>query len=208
MADAPVQHAIKRGIDVSVSAVLLVLLAPVMAGAALAILATSGPPVLFRQVRPGLHGAPFVVYKFRTMRRGDGDDDARLTKLGRWMRSLSVDELPQLWNVIRGEMSLVGPRPLLMEYLEHYTPQQARRHDVRPGITGLAQIAGRNALLWERQLALDVEYVDNWSISLDLSILARSIVKVARRSGISQEGRATRERFDRRDGGDGDSRPV
>lgn len=157
--------------------------------------------VLFRQARPGLHGKPFMLYKFCSMnsaRDSQGQllpDEQRLTRIGSLLRSLSLDELPQLWNVLKGEMSLVGPRPLLMEYLDRYTPEQARRHDVKPGITGWAQVNGRNALDWNEKFALDVWYVDHASFSLDLKILWYTLPRVARRADIAKGGRATIEKF-------------
>ena len=160
-----------------------------------------GSPVLFKQQRPGLHGKPFMMSKFRTMtdaRDGDGNllpDADRLTRLGRFLRSTSLDELPELFNVLKGDMSLVGPRPLLMRYLDRYTPEQARRHEVRPGITGWAQINGRNALSWEDKFTLDVWYVDHCSLLLDMRIILQTIWKVLRREGISQEGEATMSEF-------------
>jgi sugar transferase EpsL len=196
-----VQAYLKRVFDVVVSATALVVLAPVMGLIALAVWRTMGRPVLFRQVRPGLHGKPFVMYKFRTMRDlrdTEGKllpDEARLTPFGRWLRSTSLDELPELLNVLRGEMSLVGPRPLLMEYLDRYTPEQARRHEVKPGITGWAQIHGRNNLSWDERFKLDVWYVDNWSLWLDLKILWRTLWMVLRREGISAQGHATMPEF-------------
>jgi len=199
-----VQAYLKRMFDVGVSATALVVLAPVMGLIALAVWRTMGRPVLFRQVRPGLHGKPFVMYKFRTMRDlrdAEGKllpDEARLTPFGRWLRSTSLDELPELLNVLRGEMSLVGPRPLLMEYLDRYTPEQARRHEVKPGITGWAQIHGRNNLSWDERFKLDVWYVDNWSLWLDLKILWRTLWMVLRREGISAQGHATMPRFGER----------
>jgi lipopolysaccharide/colanic/teichoic acid biosynthesis glycosyltransferase len=199
-----VQAYLKRVFDVGVSATALVVLAPVMGLIALAVWRTMGRPVLFRQVRPGLHGKPFVMYKFRTMRDlrdAEGKllpDEARLTPFGRWLRSTSLDELPELLNVLRGEMSLVGPRPLLMEYLDRYTPEQARRHEVKPGITGWAQIHGRNNLSWDERFKLDVWYVDNWSLWLDLKILWRTLWMVLRREGISAQGHATMPRFGER----------
>jgi sugar transferase EpsL len=198
--------ALKRGVDIGVAAVLLALLAPVLAGAALAIRLRMGAPVFFRQVRPGLGGVPFRLVKFRTMSDGldaRGEplpDGERLTRLGAFLRRTSIDELPQLWNVLRGDMSLVGPRPLLMEYLDRYSPEQARRHDVRPGITGWAQVNGRNALSWEDRFRLDVWYVDNRSHALDLRILWTTLRKVLRREGISQAGHATAEKFRGRHG--------
>ena len=199
-----VQAYLKRVFDIVVSAVALTVLAPVMGLIALAVWRTMGRPVLFRQARPGLHGKPFVMYKFRTMRDlrdAEGNllpDEARLTPFGRWLRATSLDELPELVNVLRGEMSLVGPRPLLMEYLERYTPEQARRHEVKPGITGWAQIHGRNNLSWEERLRLDVWYVDHWSLWLDLKILWRTLWMVLRREGISAQGHATMPRFGER----------
>jgi sugar transferase EpsL len=199
-----VQAYLKRVFDIVVSAVALTVLAPVMGLIALAVWRTMGRPVLFRQARPGLHGKPFVMYKFRTMRDlrdAEGNllpDEARLTPFGRWLRTTSLDELPELVNVLRGEMSLVGPRPLLMEYLDRYTPEQARRHEVKPGITGWAQIHGRNNLSWDERFKLDVWYVDNWSLWLDVKILWRTLWMVLRREGISAQGHATMPRFGER----------
>ncbi len=179
----------------------LLLLSPLLTLIALLVRWRLGPPVIFRHQRPGLQGKPFWLYKFRTMREmrdPEGHllpDDVRLTSFGHFLRSFSLDELPELANVVRGEMSLVGPRPLLMEYLEHYTPEQARRHTVLPGITGWAQIHGRNALTWEDKFRLDIWYVDHWSLWLDLKILAISVWKVLTREGISQPGHATMEKF-------------
>lgn len=196
-----VQAYLKRVFDIVVSAVALTVLAPVMGLIALAVWRTMGCPVLFRQARPGLHGKPFVMYKFRTMRDlrdAEGNllpDEARLTPFGRWLRTTSLDELPELVNVLRGEMSLVGPRPLLMEYLDRYTPEQARRHEVKPGITGWAQIHGRNNLSWDERFKLDVWYVDNWSLWLDVKILWRTLWMVLRREGISAQGHATMPEF-------------
>ena len=191
----------KRLFDVVVAAIGLVLLSPLMAAVGLLVRARLGPPVLFAQERPGLGGRPFRIWKFRTMREATDasgaplPDERRLTPLGRFLRGTSLDELPELLNVLRGDMSLVGPRPLLMEYLPLYTPEQARRHEVRPGITGWAQVNGRNAISWEEKFALDVWYVDNRSLLLDLRILALTAAKVLAREGIGQEGRATMERF-------------
>lgn len=160
-----------------------------------------GRPVFFRQVRPGLYGQPFEMVKFRTMtdeRGPDGGllpDAMRLTPFGRWLRASSLDELPELWNVLKGDMSLVGPRPLLMEYLPLYSPEQARRHEVRPGITGWAQVNGRNAISWEQKFALDVWYVDNHSLWLDIKILWLTVKKVLVRDGISAAGEATMPKF-------------
>ena len=175
----------------------LVVLAPVLAGLAGAIRWRLGSPVLFRQTRPGLYGEPFEMVKFRTMtddRDAEGHllpDADRLPPFGLFLRGASLDELPELWNVVRGEMSLVGPRPLLMRYLDRYTPEQARRHAVRPGITGLAQVSGRNALGWEEKFALDVEYVERISFRLDVQILWQTLAKVRRREGISAHRHAT-----------------
>jgi sugar transferase EpsL len=181
---------LKRGTDLLFSIVMLIVLSPVMALIAGLILATMGKPVLFRQLRPGYKARPFTAYKFRTMndaRDENGNllpDADRLTRVGRVLRFTSLDELPQLWNVIRGEMSLVGPRPLLMEYIPHYTPEQARRHDVRPGITGWAQVHGRQDIPFSRRLELDVWYVDHQSFWLDLKILLLTLVKMMRGSGV------------------------
>ena len=179
----------------------MIVLSPVFLFTALLVRIRLGSPVLFKQQRPGLRGRPFYLYKFRTMteaRDADGnllDDAARLTAFGKWLRKLSLDELPQLVNVVKGELSLVGPRPLLMEYLPLYSPEQARRHDVKPGITGWAQVNGRNAITWQQKLQLDAWYVDHRSMLLDLKILLMTVAKVFRGEGISQEGRATMERF-------------
>lgn len=179
----------------------LILLAPLLLLLALLVRLRLGAPVLFRQRRPGYQGRPFTMLKFRTMtdaRDAAGKllpDDQRLTPLGRFLRSSSLDELPGLINVARGEMSLVGPRPLLMEYLDRYTPEQMRRHEARPGITGWAQVNGRNAISWERKFALDVWYVDHISFWLDLRILALTALRVLRREGISQQGSATMSEF-------------
>ena len=187
------------------------LISPVVAILALVVRIRLGAPVLFRQVRPGLGARPFTLYKFRTMveaRSADGrplPDETRLTGLGRFLRSFSLDELPELVNVLRGEMSLVGPRPLLTAYLDRYTPEQARRHEVLPGITGWAQVNGRNALNWEQKFEHDVWYVDHWSLWLDLKILAITMFKTLRREGINQPGQATAEEFW---GSDGSGRPV
>ena len=181
--------------DRGIALVALVLLTPLMGALAAALLAIQGRPVLFRQTRPGRHGRPFDLIKFRTMREGEGADERRLTAVGRFLRNFSLDELPELWNVVRGDMSLVGPRPLLTKYLERYSPQQARRHEVKPGITGWAQINGRNALNWDAKLALDVWYVDNRSLLLDVRILARTVSQVVLRRGISHPGAATMPEF-------------
>jgi lipopolysaccharide/colanic/teichoic acid biosynthesis glycosyltransferase len=192
----------KRGLDVLLVVLGMVLLAPLFAVLAWKVRRELGTPVLFLQERPGLHGQLFQLRKFRTMtdaRGPDGSllsDEDRLTAFGRWLRSTSLDEIPEMMNVLKGEMSLVGPRPLLVEYLPHYTPEQARRHDVRPGITGWAQVNGRNDMPWEDKLALDVWYVDNRSMWLDLRILLRTLWVMATRQGITLEGHATTARFD------------
>jgi sugar transferase EpsL len=195
------QVMIKRALDVVVSVSLILLLTPVTIVIAIYVALHLGRPVLFRQKRPGHHGVPIEVLKFRTMRDlrdASGEllpDEDRLTRLGRFLRRTSLDELPQLWSVARGDMSLVGPRPLLMEYLELYTPEQKRRHNVPPGITGLAQINGRNNLPWERKFDLDVWYVDNWTLWLDVKILFATVRKVLRGEGVSGQGVATATRF-------------
>lgn len=191
----------KRALDLSLSLAALLLIAPVMLVLAGLVGLLLGYPVIFRQERPGLRGSPFNLYKFRTMNdRRDRlgnllPDGKRLTRFGRFLRSTSLDELPELWNVLCGDMSLVGPRPLLMQYLDRYTSEQARRHDVRPGITGWAQINGRNALAWDQKFALDVWYVDNVSCWLDVRILALTFWKTLSRDGISAPGQATMHEF-------------
>lgn len=192
---------LKRALDLIGAGLALVLFSPLIALVAYLVHRNLGLPIFFAQMRPGLGGRPFVMYKFRTMsdaRDSEGrllPDDQRLTRFGKFLRSTSLDELPELWNVIKGEMSLVGPRPLLMKYLELYTPEQARRHEVKPGITGWAQVNGRNALTWEEKFKLDVWYVDNWTIALDLRILWLTLLKVVRRDGISAAGHATMPEF-------------
>lgn len=191
----------KRAFDILVAGTLLVVGSPLIAALALGIRWRMGAPVLFRQVRPGLHGRPFTIYKFRTMIDAMDDagrplpDEQRLTALGRILRKYSLDELPQLWNVLKGDLSLVGPRPLLMEYLSLYTPEQARRHEVRPGITGWAQVNGRNAITWEEKFEHDVWYVEHQSFWLDMRILWLTLLKVLKSEGITQEGSATAEKF-------------
>jgi lipopolysaccharide/colanic/teichoic acid biosynthesis glycosyltransferase len=192
----------KRAIDVLGATLGLAVLGPALLLIALAVRRSLGAPVLFRQVRAGLHGRPFELLKFRTMtdaRDAGGalrPDGERLTRLGHWLRACSLDELPELINVLCGDMSLVGPRPLLLDYLGHYSAEQARRHEVRPGITGWAAVHGRNATSWERRLALDVWYVDHWSLRLDLKILLMTVIKVLKREGISAHNHATMPRFD------------
>ena len=192
---------IKRMFDLIGSLIGLIVMAPLMLGIAALILLTMGLPIHFRQVRAGLRGRPFVFLKFRTMkivRDSNGNllpDSRRLTALGRFLRSTSLDELPELYNVLKGEMSLVGPRPLLTEYLDRYTPEQARRHEVKPGITGWAQIKGRNALSWDERFTHDAWYVDRCSFWMDIKILARTPLAVLRREGITAEGNATMPPF-------------
>lgn len=193
--------ALKQAVERTLAGVGLVATAPILAVTAIAVRVGLGSPVLFRQVRPGRDGQPFELLKFRTMRDAHGPDgtplpdDDRVTRLGLLLRATSLDELPQLVNVLRGELSLVGPRPLLVRYLERYSPQQARRHDVMPGMTGWAQIHGRNARSWPDKLALDVWYVDHWSLALDLHILIATIATVLRRDGVSKDGHATMPEF-------------
>ncbi len=191
----------KRLFDLLLTISGLILISPVILIVALLVRWQHGSPILFTQIRPGYRGKLFTLRKFRSMteaRDTQGNlfsDDVRLTRLGRFLRTSSLDELPELINIIKGEMSLVGPRPLLVEYLERYSPEQARRHEVLPGITGWAQVNGRNALTWEEKFRLDVWYVDHWSFWLDLKILGKTLTKVIRREGISQPGHATAEIF-------------
>ena len=191
----------KRSIDLVLSFVGLAVLSPVLLIIAVMVRTILGSPVLFKQMRPGLGGAPFQLVKFRSMtdkKDAEGNllpDSERIPRFGRILRSTSLDELPELWNVLKGEMSLVGPRPLLMEYLDLYTVEQSRRHDVRPGITGWAQVNGRNALSWDEKFVLDVWYVDNQSTYLDLRIIYRTLKSVLLRDGITQQGQATTEYF-------------
>jgi sugar transferase EpsL len=191
----------KRALDLLLTTVGLIVISPLLLLLALLVAAAHGRPLLFRQRRPGLGGQPFTIYKLRSMREAHGADGQalpdreRLTGFGRALRSLSLDELPELFNVLRGEMSLVGPRPLLMQYLDRYSAEQARRHMVLPGITGWAQIHGRNAVTWEEKFRLDVWYVDHWSLWLDVKILLITLWKVVSRQGISQPGHATAEEF-------------
>jgi lipopolysaccharide/colanic/teichoic acid biosynthesis glycosyltransferase len=191
----------KRLLDIILSATGLLLLSPLLIFLAVIIRLRMGKPVLFRQQRPGLSGEGFVIYKFRTMTdqaNKSGQllpDEKRLPALGRFLRSTSLDELPELVNVLKGDMSIVGPRPLMMKYLNRYTPEQARRHEVKPGITGWAQINGRNTITWEDKFKLDVWYVDNWSVLLDIKIIFKSVWMVITRQGITQQGRATVDEF-------------
>lgn len=198
----------KRLMDLALAVPGLVVISPLLALIAALVWLKLGPPIFFRQLRPGYRAKPFAVLKFRTMTEARDEaghllpDDARMTGLGRVLRSLSLDDLPNLLNVVQGEMSIVGPRPLLMQYLGRYSPEQARRHDVLPGVTGWAQVNGRNALTWEDKFRLDVWYVDHWSLWLDIKILTITIWKVLRREGITQEGQATAEEFMGSEGAD------
>lgn len=191
----------KRVLDVVIATLALVMFLPLLVVIAVLVFAKMGSPVLFIQDRPGLKGKPFRIYKFCTMKDLRGEegeplpDEDRLTVLGKWMRKWSLDELPALFNVLKGEMSIVGPRPLLPQYLDRYTPEQARRHEVKPGVTGWAQVNGRNDISWEEKFELDVWYVDNRSLWLDLKILFLTLIKVINREGISQQGRATVDYF-------------
>lgn len=191
----------KRVLDLVVALPGLVLVSPVLLVVAALVRLKLGSPVLFQQVRPGLGGKPYVMWKFRTMtddRDAQGNllpDEQRLTRLGEYLRSTSLDELPELLNVLKGDMSLVGPRPLLVRYLTRYSPEQGRRHEVKPGITGWAQINGRNAVTWEEKFKLDLWYIEHWSLGLDLLILWQSLVQVLRREGIKAEGYATMPEF-------------
>lgn len=195
------ERLIKRVFDILLACIGLLLCLPLFIIIAILIKIASPGPVLFKQERPGLRGEPFFIYKFRTMREAYDDsglplpDEQRLTRLGRFLRSTSIDELPELFNVLKGDMSLVGPRPLLMEYLDLYTSEQARRHDVKPGITGWVQVNGRNTLTWDEKFELDIWYVDNYSLWLDIKILWMTLIKVLRREGISADGHETMPKF-------------
>jgi len=183
----------KRIFDLVLCSFSCFVILPVVVIIAMAAFISMGHPIIFKQLRPGKDGKPFYLYKFRTMlelKDDKGDylpDEKRLTAFGRFLRRYSLDELPELWNVIKGDMSLVGPRPLLMEYIRYYTPEQARRHEVKPGITGWAQINGRNAISWEDKFQLDVWYVENWSLSLDIKIIVLTIIKVIKGEGVTPE---------------------
>jgi lipopolysaccharide/colanic/teichoic acid biosynthesis glycosyltransferase len=187
----------KRTIDLAIALPLLVVLSPLIVGLGILLRVRQGSPVLFRQERPGLGGRPFTMYKFRSMANewldADGEEIApedRTTRIGKWLRATSLDELPELWNVVRGDMSLVGPRPLLMEYLDRYTPDQARRHEVRPGVTGLSQVSGRNAMTWDDRFVLDLRYVDQHDLRMDMEILVKTLRVVLMRDGVlSAEGK-------------------
>lgn len=191
----------KRLLDILICVLTLILTSPIILLTTIAVRFFLGTPILFRQIRPGYMGHPFSILKFRTMTNATDaagnllPDSTRLTHLGRFLRNLSLDELPELINILQGEMSLVGPRPLLMEYLPRYSPEQMRRHEVYPGLTGWAQVNGRNALTWQDKFRLDVWYVDNWNFWLDIKILLLTLWKVLRREGISQPGQATTEFF-------------
>jgi len=192
---------LKRLLDIIIASIALILLSPLYAFVAYKVKKNLGSPVLFRQVRPGLHGKPFEMIKFRTMKDAVDEqgnplpDNERLTPFGQMLRSTSLDEMPELWNVIKGDMSIVGPRPLLMEYLPLYSPEQAKRHNVRPGMTGHAQVNGRNAISWEEKFKLDTWYVENQSIWLDFKIMFKTVHKVLAKDDISAEGEATMTRF-------------
>lgn len=191
----------KRAFDVIMASILLGLLAPLLAALAVLVRFRMGRPLLFKQIRPGLHGSPFVLYKFRSMTDGRDafgallPDESRLTSFGRFLRATSLDELPELWNVLKGDMSFVGPRPLLLEYLPLYDSRQARRHEVKPGLTGWAQVNGRNAITWEEKFDYDLWYVENRTFILDIRILWRTMGKLILREGITNEGTSTVARF-------------
>jgi lipopolysaccharide/colanic/teichoic acid biosynthesis glycosyltransferase len=195
------KRSFKRMIDIGIATLVLIVFSPVILIIIPVILMASGFPVIFRQQRPGLNEKPFILFKFRTMKNIYDDagnllpDEQRLTLVGQWLRKLSLDELPQFINVLKGDMSIVGPRPLLMEYLPLYNERQRKRHLVKPGITGWAQVHGRNVLNWKERFELDIWYVDNWSLRLDLKIILLTLIKVLKREGISQEGSATMEKF-------------
>ncbi len=191
----------KRFLDCGCTLIAVIFLSPLLMVLAIMVRLILGKPVFFRQQRPGLHGRPFIIYKFRTMaeaRDAHGNllpDGERLTPFGKFLRSTSLDELPELFNVLKGDMSLVGPRPLLMQYLDRFTPEQARRHEVKPGLTGWSQVNGRNAISWEEKFKLDVWYVDNWSIWLDIKVILITVWLIIKREGISQPGQPTMEEF-------------
>jgi sugar transferase EpsL len=195
------RHLTKRVLDLFLATIGLILCSPLLVTIAFLVRLRLGSPILYRQERPGLHGRPFILFKFRTMvdaynREGNTlPDEERLSGFGRFLRSTSLDELPEFFNVLKGDMSLVGPRPLLMQYLDRYTPEQARRNEVKPGITGWAQVNGRNALTWQQKFEHDVWYVDHQSLWLDVKILALTFWKILKREGISQPGQATAEEF-------------
>lgn len=194
-------HTIKRIFDIVLSFLLIILLLPFLLLLSLLIRANLGKPILFKQQRPGKDGKIFTMYKFRTMSDKKDEkgqllsDELRMTKFGNFLRGTSLDEFPELYNVFKGEMSFVGPRPLLVEYLDRYTPVQARRHELKPGITGWAQVNGRNAISWEEKFKLDIWYIDNWSLLLDIKILVLTAIKVLKRDGITQEGNVTMSKY-------------
>jgi lipopolysaccharide/colanic/teichoic acid biosynthesis glycosyltransferase len=196
-----IQLVLKRAFDILVSTIALILLSPLIGVIAMTTYVTIGSPIFFRQPRPGYMARPFIINKFRTMNNARDKsgklepDEKRLTALGRFLRSTSLDELPELFNVLKGDMSLTGPRPLLMRYLDRYTPEQARRHELKPGISGWAQVNGRNSITWEDKFKLDLWYVDNQSIWLDLKIIAMTVFKVLKRDGISQPGHSSAKEF-------------
>ena len=193
--------ALKRAFDFTVAGLSIVVLAPLLAVVAMLVFLKLGAPVLYRQVRPGLHAKPFELFKFRSMLDAFDEDgkplpnDQRITPFGQMLRSLSLDELPELWNILKGDMSLVGPRPLLMDYLPLYDERQSRRHEVRPGLTGWSQVNGRNSISWEEKFEFDIWYVENASFGLDIKIILMTIMKVLRREGISHEGDVAMPRF-------------
>lgn len=195
------KYVIKRFFDIFFSLFFIVILSPILLIVCLLVRIKLGSPIFFRQKRPGLHGKVFTMFKFRSMidkKDAEGNllpDTDRLTRLGKFLRSTSIDELPELYNILKGDMSFVGPRPLLVKYLERYSPEQARRHEVKPGLTGWAQVNGRNAISWEEKFKLDVWYVDNWNLMLDIKILWMTVIKVFKREGISAEGEATMKEF-------------
>ncbi len=201
MPRSPRLSLVKRLFDVIVSTLVLIVFSWLILILAVLVRVNLGSPVFFRQKRPGLNGTIFEMVKFRTMRNAtapDGTplpDDQRMTKFGNLLRKLSLDELPELWNVVKGDMSLVGPRPLLVQYLDRYSPRQMRRHETRPGVTGWAQVNGRNAVAWEDRFEMDVWYVENWSFTLDLKILLMTVLTVFKRSGVSAEGHVTMPEF-------------
>ncbi len=187
---------IKRLLDIIASAAGLILLSPLFIWLIYKVYSSIGSPVFFTQVRTGKDGNPFTLVKFRSMKPGAGTDEERLTSFGKWLRATSLDELPELWNILKGDMSIVGPRPLLPEYLPYYTPREQMRHNVRPGITGLAQVSGRNALTWEDRLELDACYVERWNLKTDLDIFWRTFHTVKNKEGVSAEGHVTMPRLD------------
>ena len=198
----PVNRFLKRTLDISGAIIGITLLSPIMLATAIGVRVTMGSPVLFKQTRPGLDEKPFGIYKFRSMKNGHDDhgrllsDADRLTAFGTFIRNYSLDELPQFFNILKGEMSFVGPRPLLFDYFPYYTPTEMRRHEVNPGVTGWAQINGRNNLNWDDRLKMDVWYVDNWTIWLDIRIILKTILKVIKREDVTQDGHATFLRLD------------